>query len=138
MTNALRNFKVPEETIRGLSFDDASQLLDKYIGAIRAREKKKPDDNNSNPNDSTSPGEKTEPKNQEPKTADLSVITEKVRNRLRQAKEIMKAEFGMPEYEMNPDSAVLGEVVKQIGSEAMILEIADQKRQNIHLAKQVL
>jgi hypothetical protein len=41
---ALRNFKVPEETIQGLTFDEASKLLDKYIGAIRGKEKKNPDD----------------------------------------------------------------------------------------------
>jgi hypothetical protein len=41
----------------------------------------------------------------------------------------------MPDDAFNPDSVLLGEVVKQIGSEAMILEIASQKRQNIQLAK---
>lgn len=48
-----------------------------------------------------------------------------------------EVEFDLPEEMVNPDSVVLGEVVKQIGSEAMILEIASQKRQNIQMAREV-
>lgn len=125
--NALRNFKVAEETIQGLTFDEASQLLDKYIGAIRARQKK-PD---------TNPDDMPEPKSEPPKVADLGIIAETVRERLRQAKQVMKTEFDLPEEMVNPDSVLLGEIMKQIGSEAMIIEVANQKRQNIQLAKQV-
>ena len=51
------------------------------------------------------------------------------------AKRIMKDELGVDGSILNPDSVVLGEIIRQIGSEEQIITIQRNKEMNLERFK---
>ncbi len=130
MQNALRRFGVADSEINSMSFNEARDRLDELISKARARSAKKPNGSPSNP---SSP--ENAPAQDLGEDAEEEIVAGKIRERVTLAKQIMKDELGVDGGILNPDSVVLGEIIRQIGSEQQIITIQRNKEMNLERFK---
>jgi hypothetical protein len=121
MIGALKRFKIPDSEIDSMDFDQARVKLDELISKARAR---KP---NTSPENS--PAQDADEDDEE------EIVAGKIRERVTLAKQIMKDELGVESTILNPDSVVLGEILRQIGSEQQIITIQRNKESNLERFK---
>ena len=63
------------------------------------------------------------------------MVVGRIRERVLLAKQIMKDELGVDSRVLNADSVVLGEIIRQIGSEEQIITIQRNKEMNLERFK---
>ena len=130
MIEALKRFKIPDSEIDSMNFDQARVKLDELISKARAKSAKKPTFAPSiPPSPENGSAQDAEENNEE------EMVTNRIRVRISLAKQIMKDELGIDGSVLNPDSVVLGEIIRQIGSEAQIITIQRNKEMNLERFK---
>jgi hypothetical protein len=127
MIGALKRFKIPDSEIDSMNFDQARVKLDELISKARAR---KP---NASPSGTSSP--ENSPAQDADEDDEEEIVAGKIRERVTLAKQIMKDELGVDGNILNPDSVVLGEIIRQIGSEEQIITIQRNKELNLERFK---